>query len=355
MTNFTNSKSSETTLLPKRHMKNSSSNKKLNEKELNLDEEESDFEHQNKPFDLYKKASSILYVKQKYKMYLDWLNENCAPNSQSSQLNWYNYEQTFKQQNSNQSSKYLENLSNASASNQNQKTLASLVGSLNNNNNNNNNSNNSNNAILNATIQNNNNNRGLLRNNKNLTKEIKTEENLNLKTKSKYISLLNSSSDSSSSGIGSLSPSEMTSHNLDSSTSVLKSLKNVPSIDLSNADKKLNLVSKGVKFQSINKFNKINSYLNNISVYSPSQNLPIKPILKTSQSSSDYYYYGGSNGVKNSSVASIGSTSQISSSLSNNYLNRNITGSSPVKLPPIVKCSDDFYAVLNDLEKERIL
>ena len=84
-------------------------------------------------FDLYKTQNpSLLYIKQKYKMYLDWLAENSSienllsASSTSSgpstngnngrkngepQLNWYHYEKSLISSNNKNYFKYLENIS----------------------------------------------------------------------------------------------------------------------------------------------------------------------------------------------------------------------------------------------------
>lgn len=57
-----------------------------------------DSSNSNNEFDLYKQDGSLVYIKQKYKMYLDWLNENSKTSKQKrgqKQLTWYNYEKKF--------------------------------------------------------------------------------------------------------------------------------------------------------------------------------------------------------------------------------------------------------------------
>ncbi len=98
-------------------------------------------QHQEEYFDLYKtQNASLLYIKQKYKMYLDWLAENSSVenllnngnergsrkrNSNDPQLNWYQYERTHINSNNKNYFKYLESLK--SSNNYVQPTGAKLV------------------------------------------------------------------------------------------------------------------------------------------------------------------------------------------------------------------------------------
>jgi hypothetical protein len=86
-------------------------------------------QQQEEYFDLYKtQNASLLYIKQKYKMYLDWLAENSSVenlmnngnergsrkrNSNDPQLNWYQYERTHINSNNKNYFKYLESLKNS--------------------------------------------------------------------------------------------------------------------------------------------------------------------------------------------------------------------------------------------------
>jgi hypothetical protein len=50
-------------------------------------------------FNLYKHDSNIVYIKQKYKMYLDWLKENTNakfPRTNDKSLRWYSYERSVE-------------------------------------------------------------------------------------------------------------------------------------------------------------------------------------------------------------------------------------------------------------------
>jgi hypothetical protein len=86
-----------------------------------------------------------------------------------------------------------------------------------------------------------------------------------------------------------------------------------------------------------------------------------KPILKqqTSSNSSDK----SSSNNDNARRSSINSTSSSDKTAVSSYATRTAMAASLLqqqqmlasKLPPIVRCSDDFYAVLNDLEKEKFV
>lgn len=160
------------------------------------------------------------------------------------------------------------------------------------------------------------------------------------------------------------------------------------------SDSKL-LISKGVKFdknyltlRSINQANTSinnrngqlstvsnqNNQISNVSTDSGSimSNPVIKPILKTSQqannnllsSSSTQQFSSAQRRVSNASSGSqsisTGKNVQLNDRFASKLLLFNLPSDSlteaktqQVKLPPIAKCSDDFYAVLNAMEKEK--
>jgi hypothetical protein len=216
-------------------------------------------------FELYKSSPSIVYIKKKYKMYLEWLNENYGKKKESTNKNnksnliinqlknfnnsnelcWYNYEKSFQE--------------------------------------------------------------------KRKIESLNSKERLSLENQNRRHSSI--ISNKSNSGL--------------------------------DFEKSIN--SKGVKFCTVNEID------NNAYQVMPSQNITtnsanIKPILKTSSVNID------SNLIRKASVSSLPSTQcMLDKSITNlDFLipraNTGITMPS-IKLPPIVKCSDDFYAVLNDLEK----
>lgn len=201
----------------------------------------------NNEFDLYKQDGSLVYIKQKYKMYLDWLTENSKsskPKRGQKQLNWYSYEKHFHK------NEYLRYLKSASIEEDKEK----------------------------RPIENN----GRPR--------FGSTNSLNLSGES-------SSFISAPSEIGSIERKESR--------------------------------PKGVKFESLNNLAS-GSFSSSISAGN------LKPILKTSQPNDSQNPY-------------------IKNRLSANSRKRS-SQKVHVKFPPIlVQCSEDFYAVLNDLEKEKLV
>lgn len=205
-------------------------------------------------FDLYKQDGSLTYIKQKYKMYLDWLNENSKKSKSSKrgqkQLSWYTYEKHFHKND------YLKYLKTAS-----------------------------------------------------LNKEEKFEHRLS----DPQLKINNFSSTSCL--------------NLQAGTASFISSTSEPGplITTERKDSK----AKGVKFESVN--NLSSSSFTSSAITNSTTNL--KPILKSKQYNPD---------------------------IQNPYLKNRLSANSPkrtqsqFKLPPIlVQCSEDFYAVLRDLEKEK--
>jgi hypothetical protein len=228
-------------------------------------------------FELYKSSPSILYIKQKYKMYLEWLSENYGgkkkestnkkitrPNliinqlknsNNANQLCWYDYEKSFQEKRKSEA--------------------------------------------LNAN-----------------------KERSNLKNQNRrHSSIIDASLDKSNSGF--------------------------------DLEKTIN--SKGVKFSTVNNETENNNIYqglpnssSNISANSSSNN--IKPILKASSTNID------TNLIRRASMCSLLSTQSTLDKSNTNLdflLARANAGmiTPSLKLPPIAKCSEDFYAVLNDLEK----
>lgn len=199
----------------------------------------------NNDFDLYKQDGSLVYIKQKYKMYLDWLNENSKTNKQkrgNKQLNWYSYEKKFHK------NEYLKYLKNASVDEE---------------------------------------------------KEKKTT--CNSRPRFGSTNSLNLSGETGS---------------------FIATRTEIEPIGFKESK------PKGVKFETFNNFAS-GSFNSSISAGS------LKPILKTSQTNDSQNPY-------------------IKNRLSANSKKRDTKNQ--VKFPPIlVQCSEDFYAVLNELEKEKLV
>ena len=272
------------------------------------------------PYDLYNPAPTIFYLKEKYKMYWDWLEEtstgeniasktNTNVNAPNLSYNWYHYESSiYKNQNS---LKYLNKL--------NKKNESQVV----------------------APIEN-----------------VET-----LKTAKKYHSSLAFHDSKLNENLSKhrlsveLEPGKNVKNNLNKphdldfkkTTSDLSKRASLSNQDLhTNKESFKKIVSKikvldsfkGVKFeQQQQQQNLLNSRLTNYSNLSINQ--PLKPILKLSNQKI--------NGSDEYSADSNSSSSQSSSAGSVKAKPKD-----GLKLPPIANCSDVFYAVLKDLEKEQL-
>lgn len=242
-------------------------------------------------FDLYKTSNaSLIYIKKKYKMYLDWLAENSSvdPNGLLSnpqkispmsnrhqsepQLNWYNYEKTLISSNNKSYFKYIESLNR--------------------------------------------------------------------------------------------DPSKLSSFGQKTPRTTIKSL------DFKNVkfDGQPNLYP-----PSINKFLSQLSHTTSNNSTPPLAMFPKKPILKLSSYSDEQTRRGSvqsigsdqfslSSSGKWSSVHSMRNLNSLSKKQNNNNnqrlnlenLNKLEERVGQVKLPPIARCSEDFYAVLHGMEKDRL-
>jgi hypothetical protein len=319
--------------------------------------------------DLYKTSPSLVDIKQKYKMYLDWLNGNntAAKQAQSSnfeddfkthhQLNWYNYEKSLSR------NRLITQTTSSFGYAKNPPVLSSKF---------------VNRASTNMSSIN------QLPNPYN----VRLQRPLNEKKldKSYFNSLSDSTNGVNSASINSFSPSEDVYGN--SMTNKKSQAKLPTSIN------QITILSKGVKFdhvaqsltnrglslkqvdqndlyypQSSNglSINNLLSQLNNSGSSSSNNSTPllglshpIKPILKSSQN--DYH-------MRRESVISVGSNPSSDKSVDSGNLHQqqqqhqhsqNVrvnANLSTFKLPPItnVRCSDDFYAVLNEMQRERLV
>ena len=258
-------------------------------------ESEFSYTNENTNFDLYKSTPNISYIKLKYNMYLDWLNENSVKNTKNGQvqLNWYNYEKSVNPNsctNSQETLQYLENI-------------------------------------------------GSFKRAKNSTppSEIKRSTNRhNLKNNA-----VNRETPSLDPFAGK-SNKILKSYENKSIEQVTTQIPRLQTNPNSNPPSQTGFASKGVKFNNINPAANPN-YSFSFASSSVNQH-PIKPILKNlNQVNSDYY--NASTYYRRSSIGS-NHSSQCSDK------NSNVVKLSNLKLPPIARCSDDFYAVLHDMEKE---
>ena len=342
--------------------------------------------HTEENFDLYKtQNASLLYIKQKYKMYLDWLAENSSienllnhANERGSkkhsdpQLNWYQYEKTHINSNNKNYSKYLESLN---SSRHHRATDGPTLVS-----------------------------------HSSFSHHICKNQNGNTLTKNRPITNLST-----------VNSDYMIPHLVDKSEDSLgKSNKGVKFDKVNNKESnyfntKFNSHAKienrmnGESSPTNNNANEIfypaitsflsqlnNSHSSNnstpLAMSFSLQTQPKKPILKSYQSSE---YSNSLFNQRRGSVLSIGSDqssgkSSIQSLSNNNNNNNNATSSKSksnnkketvkiiqlqhqqqsdlvehlnvfnqrignVKLPPIVRCSEDFYAVLHAMEKDRLV
>jgi hypothetical protein len=351
---------------------------------------------------LYKTSPTIAFIKQKYKMYLEWLNENnkkevlnknassINPNGKAlniNQLTWYSYERSLRSQHNNHNShSHSHSHPNKMNSNSSKKVTIEISSE----------SKNVNNIRLNTHNLNNNN------NNNNKIPNLKIN-NINAASLSTM----------STSGISSsvLSSTSSIENNLNSSFS-----KNVKFHQGENINKNKKQKNK-TSYLTLKKINQSNTSLNNTNnvntnnLTTPSKNIPnysnnstpmlsmtsqptaIKPILKStnlSNSMNDYYYNSSSllqgsinnNGgqmvrrdsvqsssesnndmTSNNSFTNISllrklNTGSVNGSLSSMSKTNGVNGSGVggggliITLPPIARGSNDFNAVMQDLKKK---
>ncbi|CAF0740880.1 unnamed protein product [Brachionus calyciflorus] len=215
----------------------------------------------NHEFDLYKPDGSLVYIKQKYKMYLDWLNEN-KKNTKSKrgqkQLSWYTYEKHFHK---NEYLKYLKNYSDEENEKKSDKKFSSSS-----------------------------------------KRQVRAVSTISLNLPNESSIFLSSASENGTAP---------------------------------NTERKESK-AKEVKFESLN--NLTSSSFSNSSISSSNSSNNLKSILKMSQNKTQY------------------DNPYLKNRLSAKSQNRASTSSSDFKLPPIlVHCSEDFYAVLHELEKEKFV
>jgi len=345
-------------------------------------------------------SQTILNVKQKYKMYLDWLNENSLKLSNandsrqtnaSSQLNWYNYERNRVNSDENRYLlKYLDSLNigdgeltttsstHFEAPSANIKTKESKRKEKSS-------------KLQSSTIHRH-------RKGEKVKKRGEDERPQSLNRENAINAPTTTNTNSMQTGTSVLESLTNFNSSINSSTQQLFMLMEPSSTNQAKltSDSKL-LSSKGVKFDknyltlrsinqantSINNRNGLmntplnqNNQMSNGSTDSSSimSNPVIKPILKASQqtnnnnnnllsSSSTNQLMPTLRRVSNSSSGSqsisTGKNTQLNDRLASKLLLFNLpselneTKAQQVKLPPIAKCSDDFYAVLNAMEKEK--
>ena len=319
--------------------------------------------------DLYRSSPTLFYIKEKYKMYLDWLNENggnkeinslhskpsTSDNQMPIQLNWYNYEKIVYL-NEASGLDYLKYIQNDNISNQ---VPVSVVAS-----------NTEVNHKKEAVQQ--------------LTRNVSSSLSFNkLKSNSKNKTRASSQQDIISSNrindplIKNLStnkPSEsiiisnLNNNNAKTNTSlnlknILNKISNTNDIFETSCNGQTieSKLAKGVKFdQSMNCSQQaiVNSFS---AVINPTHNL--KPILKSSTNNNhtnENYINLNScsqsqpNNIRRVSLISLNTNMKTDKSSNSNMIacSKNFSN---LKLPPIVNCSEDFYAVLHDLEKDNLI
>lgn len=324
-------------------------------------------------FDLYKtQNASLLYIKQKYKMYLDWLAEHSSienllnqgnekgsrkRNPNYTQLNWYQYERTHINSNNRNYFKYLENSKNSNnlMSGGPKPVSHSSFGHVSKNVNEKNASYRpiTNLSTLNSDYM------PLLVNSH--------EDTYSLSNKSKGVKF-------DKTHLNSLNPK--TSGNFDIRH-------NKPSTPTTNHSNEIFYPAISSFLSQLN-----NSHSSNnstpLAMFSL-QNHPKKPILKSSQSSdysnsvlnqrrgsvlsNDSDQSSGKSSIQslsnnNTANAKNNSNKSKNSNKKDNFKSQINTGESvslfndrigAVKLPPIARCSEDFYAVLHAMEKDRLV
>lgn len=324
--------------------------------------------------DLYQSSPTLFYIKEKYKMYLDWLNEKPQnsrqllneSNQTATQLNWYNYEKIVYLNESNGFDylKYIqsEHTTPVEVTAQtrvapNRQTNSPMLYNTNNR---------TGKSNLKASVL-----RALSQQdpNKKKSKETTSPEPIlvtNLSSSNNYrpnttLNLKNF--------LNKLSESKEFS-NHENSTSLNCQTENIV----------INKTQKGVKFDSNNVVQ--TSTQQQLQQPIPGTVTSLKPILKTSTNSAytneSYFNLNqtsqNSNNARRVSIMSLNSSIRSdrnslsdSASSANNKTNinnlssntttsnTNITNYSNLKLPPIVNCSEDFYAVLHDLEKDNLI
>ncbi len=322
--------------------------------------------------DLYRSSPTLFYIKEKYKMYLDWLNENgankeinslhsksSAPDTQMPiQLNWYNYEKIVYL-NEASGLDYLKYIQNENIPTQ---VPVSVV---------------ANNTEVNhkkEPIQ-------------PQTRHVSSSMSFNkVKTNSK-------SKARASSQQGIVSPnrvndplikpvatiktaesiiiSNLNNNNVKTNTSldlknILNKLSNTKNVfETSNSGQTIeSKLSKGVKFDQ--SMNCSQQTIVTSAAINPTHSL--KPILKSSTNNNyaneNYININSCSQSQPNSIRRVSLISLNTNIKSDKNINNNINASnnnsasknsSHLKLPPIVNCSEDFYAVLHDLEKDNLI
>jgi hypothetical protein len=332
-----------------------SSSKKSKQNNNNNDYDEDEDLHK---FDLYRSSPTLFYIKEKYKMYLEWLNEKSSKENHQQlmnsstditpQLNWYNYEKIVYL---NETScldylKYIQSSSNSSSSSSSsspesitiesniQRKESIPIPSIN--------------RMSSSSMSFNN--KQLINKNKNKVRSISQQE-------------MTCNNSKSSSVIPKQCSDTILITNLKSNTNNNTSLKNLLN-KLSNNNNENSIfessqkLTKEVKFDQ--SFSITNSTITNTTSNSNNNNNnntnPIsilKPILKTSSimnnSTNEYYF---NNNLKTISPREQLRRVSVLTINNNNNNNNNTTASkslSNLKLPPILNASDDFQAVMNDL------
>ncbi len=315
-------------------------------------------------FDLYKSSPTLFYIKEKYKMYLEWLNEKSNKenhqqllNSSTStdltpQLNWYNYEKIVYLnetscldylkyiQSSNSSSSY----SSSSSSPESITIDANIprkesipISSIN---------------RMSSSSMSFNTNKQIIKN-KNKVRSISQQE-MTCNTSKASNMIPKQCSDT----ILITNLNSVKSNTNNNNNTSLKNLLN----KLSNNNNNENCIfensqklTKEVKFDQ--SFSITNSTITTTTSNNANPISILKPILKTSSimNNSTNEYYFNNNNLKTTSPREQFrrvSVLTINNSNNNNNNNNNTTASkslSNLKLPPIVNASDDFQAVMNDL------
>ncbi len=250
-----------------------------------------DSQQTTRSYDLYNPDPTVAYLKEKYKLYLEWLSENSNEENQDLKLNWYNYEKTVYADENNS----LRFLRNSKSRNSQEKSSYTCIDSS--------------------------------------IKETLKSSNQNADKKAYHSSMSTYKSD--------LKVDEKVKEQARRRFSDIQTTKGhfikVPNAFQRFAEtpgrkhtliksKSVTTCNKGVQFEAVNSPISNNS-TKLPSVYNTKQGRVVKPILKLQFSECSSYN-------DESMVQMTGS------------------GRKSLKLPPIVGCSEDFYAVLKDLELE---
>lgn len=261
-------------------------------------------------YDLYNTEPDIIYLKQKYHMYLDWLSHN---HLQKTNLNWYQYEISLNYRENNNLKKCLDNFFTTSKSDTSPvRVMNKPVGA--------------------SRLPN------LAYNNNLATTYLPKISNKQAKQTS-----LSQSSPNFAINHSRLSDSFATQRSVDSTVTLPP---------LINNNKKL---FRGVKFDSGSSYldprfvSNSSGYFNyaaSTTGSTTSSSMLKKPILKQHNGETSHE-------LRRASIHSLttSSSNDKHSDQNSEMMSMKMSmSSSSNKLPPIARCSDDFYAVLNDLE-----